>query len=322
MAKSLLARLEKNQFRLTIIIPKDSVGQTYHKVLAEVGKEKEIPGFRKGMAPQEKVEEILGKDRLYQLTRQRLVADTYAAAIKDYELKPVMRPKIDFVSTKEGEDWQILATACEAPDVKLGAYKEKIRDLLPKAQGGRSEKDKSKVKGRKTNNKGAQSPTHTDKGKTLVPPMGMSWEDKEQKVLDWIVKNIQVELPEVLIEDETNMILSRMFNQMRQLGLTAEQYLDSMRLTPEQVRVMYRKRAEENLILEFALATLTKDLRITVKPEEVDNVINETTDEEVKKALKGDPQRRRSLEFSIKRGKTIGELIRLAEMTTEGEKIK
>jgi trigger factor len=312
MAKSVIARSENSQFQLTIVIPKEKVEAAYKKVVEDATKEVEVPGFRKGQAPADKAEAQLDKDKLYQRVVQVVVPEVYVEAIKEHDLKPIVSPKIQMVKAREGEDWEVRATACEMPQVNLGDYKEKLKGLLAKGKIWTPREQETGDKKQETVTDPAQSPAPSDEGKTQPqPPQGESREEKEQQVLKWVLENVEVKLPVILIEDETNRLLSQFVEQMQKLGLNLDQYLQSMGKSGEQVRSDYQVRAIDNLKLEFALGAITKDLKVEAKPEEVDQLVATVKDEKMKEELKKDAQRR-SLEISIRRRKTLEELVKLA----------
>jgi len=56
-----ITRLEKSNVKLTLTIPKEEALSQYHDVLKEYAKNAQIPGFRKGKAPQEVLERKFGE---------------------------------------------------------------------------------------------------------------------------------------------------------------------------------------------------------------------------------------------------------------------
>ena len=104
---------------LTLIIPWPDIQKAYEKEVAEAVANAEIQGFRKGKAPRNLVEPKLDKSHLYSHAVQHLLPEAYAAAVKAAGLKPVLYPQVKIIKGQEDQDWEFLATTCEAPSVIL-----------------------------------------------------------------------------------------------------------------------------------------------------------------------------------------------------------
>ena len=114
---------------LKIVIPQQRVGKAYQTALAKIAQGVEVPGFRKGKAPENLVREKVDKNKVYEEVVRELIPQVYLEAVKEQGLSPIVNPKVSLVSVKEGEDWQIEAATCEAPKAVLGDYKEKVRKM-------------------------------------------------------------------------------------------------------------------------------------------------------------------------------------------------
>jgi len=258
-----LTWLPKKAFEITVTIPWEEISQAQNQIIQTAGKNLEIKGFRKGNAPEKLVREALGPQKLIELSLQKLLPDYFQKAIEEFKIRPIVTPRIELVSAKENEDWQVKFTACVEPEVNLNNYKEEIKkESLAKAIWT-PEKSSSSAKTKKE-------------------------EDKDQKlnrVLEWLIKNVKVEICDLLKDEEVNRKLANLLDQIQKMGLTLDQYLASTGRTVEQLREEYARQAEENLTLEFVLSKIADEEKIEVKPEEIEKVIAETKTEDEKKAL-------------------------------------
>ncbi|MFZ5366337.1 MAG: trigger factor [Patescibacteria group bacterium] len=289
MAKSILAKTGTGEIQLTITIATDEVKKSYEQALEEIVKETEIPGFRKGKAPKKLVEEKIDKSKVYEKVLQRLVPKVYIEAVKEHNLKPILTPKVELLKAKEGEDWEIRATTCETPEVHLGRYKEEIRKALAPTKIWVPHK-----KPATTETRNSQEGTE---------------DEKTQKVIQKLLEIVKVDLPEMLMEDEVKRALSNLINQTNTLGLTIDQYLNSINKSAEQLRAEYRERIVNDLKLQFSLDKVAEEEKIQVSDKEIDDLISSTGDKNLKENLntplqraylKGILLRRRSLEFLTK----------------------
>lgn len=239
---SAIQKLENGNIKLTITIPKNRIDQAYKEALAAIAGETTIDGFRVGKAPLEKVEQMIGKDKIIDKSLKTLIPDIYIEAIKEHKIIPIVSPKITLVSAEEGKDWQITAETCELPQVTLGKYEEEIKSANAAGSIWTPGKDEK-----------------TDKDNPR---------ETEAKKLDGIfralIKSAQVKLPEILVEDDLNRNLSKIIEQTNKLGMTIDQYLSSINKTTDQLRAEQRQQVEETLKLELILATIADEKKIEI----------------------------------------------------------
>lgn len=289
-----LTRLSGSAFELTITVPWADVKKIYDQVFDELSAEIEIEGFRKGKAPKEVIAGKIDKSKVYGEVVNRVLPEAYQKALAEHSLKPVVAPKVQIASGEQDKDWQFIAKAAEKPTVNLGAYKEAIKTINAK---GKIWTPESSVK---DETKGTSSET----------------KDKEQEerskkiseIIDKLLEVCKVELAELLVESEVNRLMTQLVDDIRQAGLTFEQYLASKGETTDQVRQKYRQQAETALKLEFILDGIADDLKVEVTKAEIDTIINKETDTAKKRALQ---EQSYLLASVIRRENTITRLLSL-----------
>lgn len=273
-----LTRLAGSAFELTITMPWADIKKIYDQVFDELSATIEVEGFRKGKAPKEVVQSKIDKSKMYGEVINRLVPVSYQKALEEHGLKPISSPKIQITSAEEEKDWQIVAHSAEKPSVDLGDYKAQIKTVKIWKPG-----DEEKTKeGEEDNQK------------------------KVSEIIDKLLANCKVELAEILVESETHRLITQLVEDVRQAGLTFEQYLQSSGQTQEQVHDKYHKQAETALKLEFILEAVADDLDIKVAQEEIDAVINKETDKTRQETLK---QQSYLIASLLRRDKTISRLL-------------
>jgi len=136
-------------------------------------------------------------------------------------------------------------------------------------------------------------------------------EEKEQEILKLLLEKIDVKIPKMLIEEETNSRLSKLLERLEKLGLTLESYLSSIGKTPETLRKEYEKQAKEALSLDLILTEIAKEEKISVDPKEIDSAIDAAkADPKLAEEL-NTPERRQFIEVILKRRKALDMLISL-----------
>lgn len=278
-----LNRQEDGTINLTVTIPWQKVKESFDKFLQKALSGVEIEGFRKGKAPKKLAEEKVDQQKVYQTVVQEVIPQFYLQAINQHSLRPIITPKIELSAAQKEKDWQFKATLCERPEVKLGEYKQAIRELKIK------KRTKIWVPG-KENQKA--------KGKNQK----VSLDD----ILDTLLKVSKIQIPEILLEDQVNRMLADLLDQIQKLGLEVEQYLKAKGKSVEQLKEEYKMRAEKNLTLEFVLEKIADEEKITVSEKEIDDLINKEKDKKVQEHLKA---QKYYLASVMRRQKTIDKLL-------------
>jgi len=287
--QSILARLSDLTIQLTITIHTEDVKKAYDESLTKIIQETTLPGFRKGKAPRELVEQKTEKTKIYEEVIQTIVSRSYFKAVKEHNLKPIISPKIELLKAEEGKDWEIRATTCEAPKINLGNYKEEIRKVLAPS--------KIWVPGKSEKGKGEKAKEESE-------------EEKNQKIIQILLQLVPVDLPRMLIEDEVNRALSGLINQTNSLGLTVEQYMASIGKNKEIIRQEYQARAESDLKLQFILEQIAEDEKIEISEKEIDSLIEAIGDQKLNNSL-NNPAQRAHLGGILRRRKALELLVKL-----------
>jgi len=273
--------LADNTIEIEVIIPAKKIQEKYDQVLSESQKDAEIKGFRKGKAPKERIENAVGKDSLYQKVINQLLPQLYQQAVEKYRLKPVIAPKAELVSAKEGRDWQVKFTTCELPKIDLNNYKEKIKSLDAKEAIWTPEKGKQE---------------ENDSQKSLRKAQ------KFQKTIDALAEIVKVTLPQILIENEVSQKLANLIEKTEKMDLSLEQYLGTIGKTIDSIKKEYQQESEKNWRLELALNKIADEENITVSEQDIDSALAKIKNEEEKNQLAG---QRYVLSSILRRQKTL-----------------
>lgn len=276
-----LNQLPKKTFEITAVIPWSEVEKTQETIIEEQGKQLEIKGFRKGMAPKNMVKDVLGKEKLIRFILEKILPDLFQKAVEELKLKPVLSPKVELISADENKDWQAKFLSCEEPEVSLGNYKEEIKKAFgTKAKIWTPGEEKEEKPQDKENEK----------------------EKKINMALEWLLKNLKIEISDLLIEDEVNRKLSSLIDQTQKLGLTVEQYLASSGKKIDSIKEEYSKQSQENLMFEFILGKIADEEKISVTEEDLNKAAAKAESETQKKVLEG---QKYYLAILLRRQKTL-----------------
>jgi len=280
-------KLDNGNTELTITIPWTTVQETYTRVVDEIVKDAEVSGFRKGKAPRNVVEEHLDKNKTYEEVLKHLIPDSYAKAISEHTLKPIISPQITLSKAKEGEDWIVTALTCEKPSLTLGDYRKAITELI------NAKRNKIWIPGQEPKPE-ENLPAGRQEEKDKKPTM--------DELLDTVYKTTDVALPAILIEQEVTRMLSNFLDQTKKLGITVDQYLASTGKTIDTIRKEYGEEAKRMITLELALGDIADKEGIKVEDADIDEVIKTAKTPQEKDGME---KERYYLATILRRQKTI-----------------
>lgn len=287
--KTKLEEVKDNVANVTINLPKKLVQDTKEKALKQLQGQVEIKGFRKGNAPLEKVEEHFGSQKVNSTLLDRILPQTITQTLEEHDLSLVGNPRLTKLVNPDDGDWDISLQLPLLPEIDLGDYKKDIKDALAASDIWTPEKGKEEQKPQEK---------------------AQSQQQKLNKIFEVLKEKIDFEVPQPIIESEVQRSLSRLVDQTEQLGVSVEEYLESIGKTADDLKEQYTKTAQENLKLELIIEKIVQEMDIQVDPEEVEKMINASGDENAKKQL-DNPNQRAYIKSILKKRKAIDSLLNL-----------
>lgn len=247
MSKPIIAKSEDGGVQITFTVPFAEIKKAQDETVLEMAKDIEVPGFRKGNAPIDKVREKIPQANLIEHSLGHILPTLLAQVIKDNDLKLAMYPKFELVKAEENKDWEIVGKTCELPTFDLGDYKKLVSGEIRAASLKRE----------------------------------LSREEKEQVVIKTLIDNIKINIPTILIEEEVSSRLSSLLSRIEKLGLALENYLTSIGKTPESIRSEYEVQSKEAISLDLILSEIAQKEDVKVSEAEIEQTLKTAQDSNV-----------------------------------------
>jgi len=265
-------KLEKQPratYKLEITLPWSEVELAKDKALKELQKTTEVKGFRKGKAPEKIVKETVGEQRLLEEASRHLLTEVYKEVLTKHKLVPFIDPKITLLKAPNGGDWELRFEIAEAPKLtKIADYKkiaaEVSADLKKEAiwVPGKGEEPKAEEKAKDIRNK------------------------KMQLVFDKALSSSEIEISPLILELEVSRRLTSLYEEIKQLGLTVEQYLQSKKLTAETLKAKTEAEIIDLYKSEFLLDSIADSEKIVVSDNDLEEIFKTAKNEQEKAQLK------------------------------------
>jgi trigger factor len=113
-------KTENSQVFLTVEMEPAEVEESLEKSYHRLVKKANIPGFRKGKAPREILEQYIGRESLLEDALNNVIPQVYERAIKEQQIEAIARPSIEVTQT---DPVVFKATVPLKPTIKLGDYR-------------------------------------------------------------------------------------------------------------------------------------------------------------------------------------------------------
>ena len=116
-------KLEKNMAKLTVEVPAEQFEAALKTSYNKNKNKFNIPGFRKGKAPQAMIEKMYGVGVFYEDAVDEAINASYPDAAKESGLEIVSRPEVAVEQIGKDKPFIYTATVAVRPEVTLGEYK-------------------------------------------------------------------------------------------------------------------------------------------------------------------------------------------------------
>jgi trigger factor len=118
-----MTRLAPTQVELEIPIGHDELVAAEERAFRKLVKNARLPGFRQGKVPRKVFEQAYGSEAITSQAVEEVVPEVYAKAVREHDLEPVNRPKMEVMEETDGRPTRVKATVEVRPEIALQRYK-------------------------------------------------------------------------------------------------------------------------------------------------------------------------------------------------------
>ncbi len=269
----------------------------------------ELPGFRKGNAPEALIVSRYGDMIFLEEMADRAVRDAYLKAIVDEKIDTIGEPEITITKLGKGNPLEFKVKVAVFPELVLPDYKKISKEEMSKEEEvSVSEKEvddvideiRKKRAGVHTHEDGS---THNEKHEEVKEPSVPELTDefvktlgkfenvadfkervtdnlkleKEARVrekkrvatLDAIQKGTKGDIPEALINSELNRMVGQLKADVASFGGKFEDYLSHVKKTEESLRKEWREEAARRARVQLAVNAIAEKEKLEPKEDEI-----------------------------------------------------
>ncbi len=239
--------------------------------------EAELPGFRKGKAPEKMVAEKIGEAALLEEAAEEALKKEYPAILKEHTIDAIGQPQIRITKLARGNALEFEAEISVLPAVPVPDYKKltKIINEKPAEDVSVSNEEIQKsIEWLQSSYAKASEDKSVNKRLTELPPLtdefaqslgnfktvadlqtaireNMLFEKKEKarekrrmELLNSIAEKTTVEIPDILIDAEKQKMLAEIKSGVTSMGMEWAAYLDHIKKTEDDLVKDLQKDAE------------------------------------------------------------------------------
>ena len=118
-----MTKLAPTQVELVIPISPEEMRDAEDRAFRRLAKNAKLPGFRPGKVPRKVFEQAYGSAVISSEAMEDVVPAVYAKAVREHDLEPIDRPKMELLPDEEGQPTRIKAVVDVRPEIALVPYK-------------------------------------------------------------------------------------------------------------------------------------------------------------------------------------------------------
>ena len=120
--KSAAETLSPTRVKLTVEVPFEELKPSLDAAYQKIGKQIQVPGFRKGKVPPIVVDQRIGRGAVLDEAVNDALPKMYVQALQDNELQPLSQPEVDVTNFSDGEVLEFTAEVDIRPEITLPEY--------------------------------------------------------------------------------------------------------------------------------------------------------------------------------------------------------
>jgi FKBP-type peptidyl-prolyl cis-trans isomerase (trigger factor) len=290
-------RTKHSEVEIEAEISPETLSEHKKLALAEFKKNFVMPGFRKGMVPENIVLQNLNADSLLHEAAESALRELYPEIIEMAEVAPITPPEVHILKLAEGNPLEVKLRVAVRPEVKLPNYKkiakkameekekpaveekelEEVIARLRQMQGGETAKADAELTDEEVKKFGKFESVADFKAKLKENLISEKEHDINKRARSKMVRDIvdgsDLELPPMFVALELADLKEDFEKNLKENGETLEKFLERTGKTAEGVDSDHKEYVERSLKTKFVLSEILRAENITADPGEMEKEV-------------------------------------------------
>lgn len=303
-----IKKLENSEIELAGEIAAADFESFRHEVMEEFRKKLELPGFRKGHAPDNMIIEKVSAEKIMYEMAEHALSHYYPEILAENKIDAIGRPDITITKIAAGNPLGFKIKTAVMPEIKLADYQKIAQKEMakPLEDSAATDQEVSEViEELRKNRAAAARPEGADpKEEVALPALDDEFakslgqfesladltdkikdnlahdkkhraeEKKRLTIMEEIIAGTKMDLPQTLVEGELHKMSHEMRSQLEGMGLKYEDYLAHLKKTEEDLTKEWRPEAEKRAKFGLILAEIAKTEKITADPKDLEHEVS------------------------------------------------
>ncbi len=285
-------RLERKPDSLAVLkgeIPVTTIAAYRTKALHHLGKYVELPGFRKGHVPVERLVAHVGEPRILEETAELVLDHGYGHLVEEHRLRPITRPAITLTKLALGNPIEFTIEVPIYPELTLPDYKVLAQQVVREhgdvdaqvVSDAEAQEEITRLR-KMLGNADASTPeaelpafddgvvrslgdfkdvadfTKQLKQRLLEEKKRSACEKRRIAIADTLVKATKGEIPAVMVDHELERMKYEFEHTLAQMGASWNDYTARQGKTDDEVRASWREDARKRVLLDLTLMEIAR----------------------------------------------------------------
>lgn len=306
-----IKKLEKSRVEIEGEITTEKMLASRGKAVKKIGSEVTLPGFRKGMAPEEMLVKHVGEMAILEEAAETALSEEYGNILIEHKIDAIGRPEINITKIAPANPLGFKITTSIMPTTTIADYKKiakgvmtekeesteatdkEVDDAIENIRKSRAEHDHNHehAEGEEAhhehplpelNDAFAQSLGEFKtveelkakiKENIAAEKIAHNKDKKRMTALEKIIEKSEFDMPEILVESELEKMLAQMKGDIERMGLKFDDYLKHIKKTEEDMKKDLRPDAEKRAKSQLALNKIAVEEKIEPNKEAVEKEV-------------------------------------------------
>lgn len=274
-----------------------------NQVFKKLAEHIEVPGFRKGNVPKDVAQKQIPDGLLLGDMAELAINSVFPLILKENSLDIIGRPEVSITKIARGNPLGFSIGAAVFPEIKLPDYKKIAATIPPEIPKDVTDTDTDKVIhdlqqmrayghvhhegdvhehaeplpelndefAKSFGNFQTMNELRAKVKENLMHEAEHAARDKRRvRIVESLIEKTSFELPEVIIQSETDKMFATLEADIARAGSTFEEYVKHINKTREEMAIEFKPEAEKRGRFQFVLNAIARDAAIVPSDEEVD----------------------------------------------------
>ena len=274
--------------------------------LKKIGDEVTLPGFRKGHVPESLLVQKFGDALILEEMANLAIDRAYPEILRQHKIHAIGMPTVAVKKLAKGNPFEFTLTFPIMPEIKLPDYKKIAQEMMTKEEA-LSATDEELTQAQ--NELLKQFATKDADGKEVLPELTLDiaqkfgpfanieefktkireslGHEKENRArskkrmmtMEKIADEMNVKLPQILIDGELDRMMNQFRHDIEQMGMKLEDYLKTIKKSPEDMRAEWLPDADKRAKVQIALARIAETEKLEVLKEDLEREVKFFTEQ-------------------------------------------